>query len=97
MRGDEKADEFCETTSHVARGAMNAAMVGLRRRRDCNGHTLMPFVAVTDVAYNVFGFTKAREPTARAAKGFSPPFTEADYPARGDKRPQAAPREPGVS
>jgi hypothetical protein len=45
------------------------------------------------VALNVFRFTKAREPTVRAAKGFSPPFMEADYPARGDKRPQAAPRE----
>jgi hypothetical protein len=86
MRGDEKADEFCGTTSYVARGAMNVAMVGLHRRRDCNGHTLMPFVAVTDVAYNVQRFTKAREPTARAAKGFPPPFTETDYPARGGQR-----------
>jgi hypothetical protein len=42
---------------------------------------------------NVFRFTKAREPTVRAAQGFSPPFTEADYHARGDKRPKAAPRE----
>jgi hypothetical protein len=53
----------------------------------------MLFVAVVLVAYNVFRFTKAREPTVRAAKGFSPPFTEADYPACGDQRPQAAPRE----
>jgi hypothetical protein len=59
---------------------------------ECYGCTLMPFAAPTFVAYNVFRFTKAREPTDRAAKGFSPPFTEADYPACGDKRPQAAPR-----
>jgi hypothetical protein len=39
------------------------------------------------VAYNVQSFTKPREPTARAAKGFPPPFTEADYPACGGQRP----------
>jgi hypothetical protein len=45
------------------------------------------------ISANVFRFTKAREPTDRAAKGFSPPFMEVDYPTRGDKRPKAAPRE----
>jgi hypothetical protein len=29
-RGDEEADESCETTRHVARGEMSPAMVGLR-------------------------------------------------------------------
>jgi hypothetical protein len=30
VRGDEEADESCESTRHVARGEMNAAMVGFR-------------------------------------------------------------------
>jgi hypothetical protein len=29
-RGDEEADECCDTTRHVARGEMNPAMVGFR-------------------------------------------------------------------
>jgi hypothetical protein len=53
---------------------------------ECYRCTLMPFAAPTFVAYNVQRFTKAREPTARAAKGFPPPFTEADYLARGGQR-----------
>jgi hypothetical protein len=71
----------------VARGEMTLAMVGSRMMRECAGCTLMPFVAVTVVSYNVQSFTKPREPTARAAKGFPPPFTEADYPACGGQRP----------
>jgi hypothetical protein len=35
VRGDEEADEFCETASCVARGAMNPAMVGFRMMREC--------------------------------------------------------------
>jgi hypothetical protein len=31
------------------------------------------------MAANVFEFTKAREPTVRAAKGFPPPFIEATF------------------
>jgi hypothetical protein len=42
------------------------------------------------------GFTKAREPTVRTAKRFSPPLIETDYLARGDKRPKAAQREIGI-
>jgi hypothetical protein len=49
----------------------------------------MPFAVETLVAYNVHSFTKPREPTARAAKGFPPPFTEADYLARGGQRREA--------
>jgi hypothetical protein len=30
VRGDEEADESCETTRHVALGEMNPAMVGFR-------------------------------------------------------------------
>jgi hypothetical protein len=52
----------------------------------------MPFVAVSVVAYNVHCFTKPREPTARAAKGFPPPFTETAFTARGGQRP-AGPRQ----
>jgi hypothetical protein len=43
------------------------------------------------VSPNVHCFTKRRAPTVRAAKAFPPPFTEADYLARGGKRP-AGPR-----
>ena len=58
----------------MARGEMNPAMVGFRMTRECAGCTLMPFVAVTVVSYNVQRFPKAREPTVRAAKGFPPPL-----------------------
>jgi hypothetical protein len=51
---------------------------------------------VARISANVQSFTKPREPTARAAKGFPPPFMEADYPACGGQRPQAAPRKTGV-
>ena len=70
----------------MARGEMKPAMDGFRMMRECAGCTLMPFVAVTVVSYNVQRFTTAREPTDRAAKGCPPPFTEADYPARGGQR-----------
>jgi hypothetical protein len=51
----------------------------------------------TCLAANVFGFTKAREPTARAAKGFPPPFTEATFPRlRWQALRSNALREPGV-
>jgi hypothetical protein len=45
------------------------------------------------LAYNVQRFLMAREPTDRAAKGYSPLLPEADYLACGDKRPQAAPQD----
>jgi hypothetical protein len=45
------------------------------------------------IADNVQRFLMAREPTDRAAKGYSPLLPETDYLARGDKRPQAAPQE----
>jgi hypothetical protein len=96
LRGAEKADEVCCTTSDVPRGEMNAAMVGFLPGRNCTGHTLMQFVAVTYVAYNVLRLPTAREPTVRAAKGCPPPFTEADYPARGGQRPKAATRQKRV-
>jgi hypothetical protein len=44
---------------------------------------------VAEIAPNVFSFTKRREPTVRAAKAFPPPFTEADYLARGGQRRNA--------
>jgi hypothetical protein len=72
-------------------------MVGFRMKRECAGCTLMPFVAVTVVSYNVFGFTKAREPTVRAAKGFPPHFIEATFQRlRWQAARSAALREPGV-
>jgi hypothetical protein len=37
VRGDEEADESCETTRHVALGEMNPAMVGFRMMRECTG------------------------------------------------------------
>jgi hypothetical protein len=49
------------------------------------------------VSDNVFGFTKAREPTVRAAEGFPPPFTEATFPSlRWQALRSNAPREPDV-
>ena len=57
---------------------------------------LMPFAVGTHVAYNVLRFPTPREPTVRAAKGCPPPFMEADYPARGGQRPQAATRKKRV-
>jgi hypothetical protein len=79
---------------------------GARRDEACDGWiptegsmrtgALMPFAVGTLVAYNVQSFTKPREPTARAAKGFPPPVTEADYLARGGQRPKAVPRKTGV-
>jgi hypothetical protein len=91
VRGDEGVDELCVTTNPAARGDVKPAMVAFVRRIRCTELTLMPFVAVVLVAYNVFSFTKRREPTVRAAKAFPPPFTEADYLARGGQR-RAAPR-----
>jgi hypothetical protein len=92
VRGAEEDDELCIAANSVACGEMRPAMVGLCLLVRCTGYTLMPFVAVVLVAYNVFRLPTAREPTVRAAKGCPPPFMEADYPARGGQRPQAAPR-----
>jgi hypothetical protein len=86
MRGDEEADGLCGTTRLVARGEVNPAMVDFSRRRDCTGHTLMQFIAVADVAYNVLRLPTAREPTVRAAEGCPPPFIETDFLARGGQR-----------
>jgi hypothetical protein len=38
------------------------------------------FPLLNSISANVFRFTKAREPTVRAAKGFSPPFTRGLLP-----------------
>jgi hypothetical protein len=97
LRGAEKADEVCCTTSDVPRGEMNAAMVDFCRRRNYAGHKLMQFVAITYVAYNVLRLPTAREPTDRAAEGCPPPFIETHFIVRGGQRPQAAPRQTRVS
>jgi hypothetical protein len=65
---------LCIAANSVACGEMRPAMVGFCLVVRCTGYTLMPFVAVVLVAYNVQRFPKAREPTVRAAKGFPPPL-----------------------
>jgi hypothetical protein len=74
-RGHEDVDGFCEARNCVVRGDLNPAIVGFRIMRECAGCTLMPFLAVTVVSYNVLRFPTPREPTDRAAKGCPPPFT----------------------
>jgi hypothetical protein len=37
VRGDEEADESCETTRCIARGEMNTPMVGFRMTGECTG------------------------------------------------------------
>jgi hypothetical protein len=80
VRGDEPADGLCHVKNRVARGAMNMAMVGFGMTGECNRCTPMPFAATTFVAYNVLRFPTPREPTARAAKGCPPPFTQDRFP-----------------
>jgi hypothetical protein len=92
----EEYDGVAGAATAVARGEMRRVMVGFRRKDQCARVSMMPFAVGTLVAYNVQSFTKPREPTARAAKGFPPPFTETNYPARGGQRPKAAPRKTGV-
>jgi hypothetical protein len=62
-------------TTAVPSGEMRHVMVGFRWKDQCARGALMPFAVGTHVAYNVQRLLKPREPTARAAKGFSPPFT----------------------
>jgi hypothetical protein len=74
----------------VARGEMNPAMVGFRVMRECAGCTLMPFLAVPVVSYNVQRFLMAREPTEgrrRAIHRFSVRLTTSPAVTSG-RRPR---------
>jgi hypothetical protein len=67
-RGAEAADEFCLAMNSSAECHISRVMVGFKWHVRSTGDSLVPFLVVAHVAYNVQRFPKAREPTARAAK-----------------------------